>query len=302
MLNQSLELVFVILQMTIREVLHSLRNYLKGYYSDGEIQQLYINLIESLTGFKRVELISQESRALSTTEEAQYEFWLKLLMQKKPLQYVLATCWFMDLKLYVDERVLIPRPETEELADWMIRELKHLSSPSILDVGTGSGCLALSLKKHLSYSTVFACDVSLAALDVASKNAGELGLDIDFFHFDLLNFESICPFTGVDVIVSNPPYIPLADCSKLEAHVVNFEPHLALFAPTDDPLIFYKAIGNLALTQLNENGVLYLELHAPYAQETIELYKALGFGCFELRKDMQGLDRMLKVKKLQSSE
>ena len=283
--------------MTVQEAKDRLVKVLSPIYKEGESKAISLQVLEYLTGLSSVQQVMHRQTVMEEIALNRFEKITAELLDRKPLQYILETCWFMDLQLFVNQHVLIPRPETEELADWMIRDLKLQENPLILDVGTGSGCLALALKKHLPASPVFACDVCEEALVVAGRNARQNHLEISFFKLDLLAEEIICPFTLADVIVSNPPYIPLSDLSTLEEHVINHEPHLALFAPTEDPLLFYRAIAKLAMHFLKEGGSLYLELHAPYAKETADLMTGMGFVVAEIKKDMQGLERMLKVNK-----
>lgn len=289
---------FVFLQMTIRDVQNNLRNHLLNYYSEGEIQQIFFYLVEALTGLTRTEIMTHGNRQLNSIEGERYELGLQQLIQKKPLQYVIGITWFGDLKLFVDERVLIPRPETEELVHWMLKENEVQQAHRILDIGTGSGCIALLLKKNLPGVDVWAGDVSEAALKVVRMNAEAHSLELKIVKMDILQSDDL-PGTlpRFDIIVSNPPYIPFAESESIDAHVLNYEPHLALFAPNDDPLLFYKAIGRLAYSRLKNGGYLFLELHAPLAEETMKLFLGMGFKEPELRLDMQGLKRMLRLKR-----
>jgi release factor glutamine methyltransferase len=191
---------------------------------------------------------------------------------------------------------LIPRPETEELVDWIIRNLKFpFSDLRILDIGTGSGCIAISLKRKLRKAEVWACDISNEALNVARQNSSNLQAEINFVQLDFLNNEEREQLSSFDIIVSNPPYVPGKDKSTMNKIVVDFEPHTALFVPDDNALVFYSAIADFAKTHLKENGTVYCEIYENFGKEITNLFTQNGFST-ELRKDMQGKERMLKVK------
>jgi release factor glutamine methyltransferase len=218
--------------------------------------------------------------------------------------------WFYGMELYVDKAVLIPRPETEELVDWVVKDMKAsgidvfpkeatdadvTTQLKILDIGTGSGCIALALKKMLPKAEVWGCDTSEEALNVARRNGAALDIRVDFQGANFLDEAQQKFLPTVDIIVSNPPYIPLSDSTAMQQNVVGYEPHIALFVPNDDPLLFYKAIAHFARKRLYENGCIYLEIHEALGEGVISLFKAEGYQNVELRKDMQGKDRMLKV-------
>jgi release factor glutamine methyltransferase len=179
------------------------------------------------------------------------------------VQYVLNEAWFTGLKLYVDENVLIPRPETEELADMAIKDVlkNNNQSIAILDIGTGSGCIAIGLKKNLPGATVYAVDVSEGALEVARKNANENSAAIHFILSDILDEKKWIHLPGVDVIISNPPYIPVNQMEEMSNNVIKHEPHLALFVPDENPLVFYKSIAGLAEKKLLPGGKIFVEVH-----------------------------------------
>jgi release factor glutamine methyltransferase len=216
-----------------------------------------------------------------------------------PLQYVLQEAWFYGMQLYVDERVLIPRPETEELVDWVIKDSGNwepgTGNGGLLDIGTGSGCIALAIKKNLSAIEVHGCDISEAALQVAKKNAADQRSTIHFYQADILSVTARRQLPLFDIIVSNPPYIPQNDKEDMSLNVLQYEPHLALFTEDGDPLLFYRAIAGFAKDHLNKNGIIYLEIHAEMGSNIIDLYQHEGFTRIELKKDMQGRDRMVKV-------
>ncbi|MCX2474588.1 peptide chain release factor N(5)-glutamine methyltransferase [Pedobacter sp. MC2016-05] len=212
----------------------------------------------------------------------------------KPIQYILGETHFYGLVFIVNENVLIPRPETEELVDWIISDLKLKPTDSIkiFDIGTGSGCIPITLKKHLSEASVSSLDVSTDALEVAQKNAVQLNTPLSFIHADILKYSSEEKY---DVIVSNPPYIRDLEKAGMHANVLDYEPQLALFVDDNNPLIFYNAIADFAKTNLKPTGNLYLEINEFLSSETIEMLSAKGFTSIDLRKDMQFKNRMIKA-------
>lgn len=226
------------------------------------------------------------------------------LLSGRPFQYVMGTSWFYGLTLQVNEAVLIPRPETEELVHQIINDVKEWSPDSgahplrILDIGTGSGCIALALKKNLPNVQVEAMDVSAAALKVARENAENLKLEVRFMEADILEWDLVVDQElKWDVIVSNPPYITPAEKLEMEAHVLDYEPELALFAPEEAPLIFYQHIADFAGVHLKPSGALYFEINQAMGQEVVNLLEKKGFATVEVLKDMQGADRMVKARR-----
>jgi release factor glutamine methyltransferase len=219
---------------------------------------------------------------------------------------VLEEAWFYGMKLYVDENVLIPRPETEELVDWLIKEVQSsgLIVPgsqsgikNLLDIGTGSGCIPLAIKKSFPALKVHSCDISEGALNVAKKNAAAQQLNIHFHHLDILSETARNQLPVFDSIISNPPYIPQKDKTTMAANVLQYEPHTALFVDDNDPLLFYKAIAGFAASHLTKKGMVYLEIHEGMADGVIDVFKQKGFTRIELKKDLQGRDRMIRVEK-----
>jgi release factor glutamine methyltransferase len=213
-----------------------------------------------------------------------------------PMQYVLGYAWFMGRRFIVNEHVLIPRPETEELVQWIADDYKE-TDPAILDIGTGSGCIPVSLKLLLSKAKVSAIDVSAEALEVARTNAKSLDADVVFQQMNFLDTGAWESLPQYDVIVSNPPYIPETERLTLAAHVREYEPGLALFVPGDDALLFYRHIAEFGMMHLLQEGSIYCELHVDYATATEELFKSMGYSFTELRADMHGNLRMLKAKR-----
>jgi release factor glutamine methyltransferase len=223
--------------------------------------------------------------------------WNAILEKLKiqiPIQYIIGTTHFYGLEFIVDENVLIPRPETEELVDWIVKLNSKLSKKKnlkILDIGTGSGCIAVSLAKNIPNSEVFAIDVSEKALAIAKKNAILNKVPVTFLHKNILETKDLNQ--KFDIIVSNPPYVRNLEKAEIKPNVLDNEPHLALFVPDNDPLIFYKKIAELAAANLNPNGQLFFEINQYLGKETQELLEYIGLKNIELRKDIYGNDRMI---------
>jgi release factor glutamine methyltransferase len=267
---------------------------LSGLYDEAEAINISDWVMESLTGKNRLQRSLDTSLSLSETEQVTLEKYLVELMEYRPVQYVLGESYFYGMKLFVDERVLIPRPETEELADWIVKyaHQQQIKQPAVLDIGTGSGCLALAVKKSIPDATVHAVDLSEGALAVASGNAAQLNLDVRFLKMDILDVNTGSSLPQLDIIVSNPPYITLPEQESILPNVLRYEPHQALFVTNSDPLQFYKAIASFSGKYLKKNGSLFLELHRDFAADTLQYYLDKGWKA-ELKQDMQEQDRML---------
>lgn len=285
--------------MTIATAFDRLQQQLAPIYDTAEALNVADWVIESLCGQRRSEWLLQKDKELEEKEEATLEQYTAELLNHRPVQYVLGESYFYDLKLFVDERVLIPRPETEELADWILKYARELNlqAPAVLDIGTGSGCLALSLKKHLAGAEVYAADIAEGALSVAGQNAHTLGLNIHLLRADILTATGLETVPEPDIIVSNPPYITLPEQDTILPHVLHYEPHQALFVTDNDPLQFYKAIERYAAQKLQKEGSVFLELHRNFAGATKAYYEQQGWQT-ELKKDMQGAERMLHCRRV----
>lgn len=267
--------------ITKEEAFSTLRKIPGLSYTESELQLILQSAWEHVVSYPE----DQQIRVYRQIKED--------LLRNRPIQYITGKSYFSDFELYVAEGVLIPRPETDELADWIIRDWQSIHQPiDIWDIGTGSGCIAIALKRKIRSSVVHASDISTEALTIARYNAAKLGTDIHFFLDDILNDEPKS-LPGMDIIVSNPPYILPVEINDMEPHVSEHEPHLALFVRNDDPLQFYKAIEKTAKKQLKNGGILYLELHSLYAGPT-QLYFEQHQWRTTLRQDMQGKARMLK--------
>lgn len=249
-------------------------------------------VMERLTGWSKLERLVRKTELLSAGAQADYERFAAELLAGRPVQYVLGECWFCGMKFFVDEQVLIPRPETEELVEWVISEV---SGGTLLDVGTGSGCIAISLARRLPAAAVYACDVSPGALAVARQNATALGGEVRFQQLDFLDEGRWAELPAVRWLVSNPPYIPYSERGTMAAHVVDNEPALALFVPDEDALVFYRALGKFARRRLETDGALYAEIHEDLGAAVREILLAQGAKEVILRKDLQGKHRMVKA-------
>lgn len=286
--------------MTFHEARQQLVFQLYAIYDNREAGQIADMVLEYLTGWSRIDRVINKMVPLLRAQEDTLEKFTVELLQHKPIQYVLNETWFAGMRLYVDERVLIPRPETEELVDWIIKDVQsqpQLENSKILDIGTGSGCIALGLKKGMPVCDVQCCDISKDALQVAKQNASENNLFITFHLLDILREEEFSRLPSFDLIVSNPPYISIKEKNEIEPNVLNYEPHLALFVEINEPLLFYKAILLFARTNLTKTGSLYFEVHEKSAKSIVEMIVKEGFSEVEIRKDMQGKDRMVKARR-----
>ena len=290
--------------MTIHEASQQLRFQLFHIYDEREAGNITDLVMENITGWQKIDRVVNKIAAITGKQQQLLENYTHALLNHTPLQYVLHEAWFYGIKLYVDENVLIPRPETEELVDWVIKEVhsslfithrEGLHTKKIIDIGTGSGCIPLAIKKSLPSFEVHSCDISEAALNVAGKNAAYLKLSVPFHLLDILLEKDRDQLPSFDIIISNPPYIPQKDKTAMAANVLQYEPHLALFVEDTDPLLFYNAIADFAISHLTKNGIIYLEIHEEMAQAVMHLYKQKGFANIELKKDLQGRDRMVRV-------
>ncbi|TCJ17495.1 peptide chain release factor N(5)-glutamine methyltransferase [Flaviaesturariibacter flavus] len=287
-----------------------LRNQLESMYDPGESAAIAALALEHVTGLRRGEWLLRREEPLSGEEEQALRDTAARLLRQEPIQYISGRSFFYGLELYVNPSVLIPRPETEELVDWIVKDLLELGLPvfdkketeadatallKILDVGTGSGCIALALKSKMPRAEVWGCDVSDEALNVARRNGSDNNIRVDFQGVDFLDEAQQRLLPSVDVLVSNPPYIPLKDKTSMHSNVVEWEPHTALFVPDNDALLFYRAIARFAPRRLHAGGRIYLEIHEDLGNAVVQLFREAGYESVELRKDMQGKDRMVRV-------
>jgi release factor glutamine methyltransferase len=269
-----------------------------SFYTEREITTFYKESLKKRLNLTDADLILQKEIRLSESDLLYFRSVVKRLQNQEPFQYILGETYFYDLVIRCDERALIPRPETEELVEWICSSVNKNEKLEILDVCTGSGCIALALKSILKSSNVSATDISLEAIALAKKNAMLLALDIHFLQDNaLVEDTDLFESNSLDLIVSNPPYIPMKEKEIMEKNVLDFEPHLALFVADETPLIFYRAIAEKAIKLLKPNAWLFFELHESYAEQTKELILDVGFDEVEIKLDLQGKSRMLKAKK-----
>ena len=285
--------------MTIHEANLQLLFRLYEIYDDREAANIADLVMENITGWKRIDRVTNKLVKMSDVMTQQLEKYTYELLTHKPVQYVLHEVWFAGLKLYVDENVLIPRPETEELVDLIIKEFKkdrhHIANREnkILDIGTGSGCIPVAIKKYLADAEVFSMDISDKALDVAKKNAELNEVRLNFIHADILDEQQWDEISLVDIIVSNPPYIPSNEKSLMADNVTKFEPHLALFVPDNDALKFYKVIAAFAKKKLLPEGKIFVEVHENFAEAVKDVFSYLGD--VQIKNDMQGKQRFVVI-------
>ena len=277
-------------------IVNEIREALRGIYPDSEALSLAKMLLVEAFGFSTLELYGGKDKEISGNRRGDLDKMLSRLQKNEPIQYVLGKETFCGLDFEVDSNVLIPRPETCELVEWIVADRKSSASSHILDIGTGSGCISISLAKFLQGAKVEAWDISQGALDVARRNAQRNGVEVLFRHQDVL--DALPEGAVYDVIVSNPPYIAEKEKLDMEANVLDWEPSTALFVPDADPLLFYRKIAELGLSMLKTGGALYFEINRAYGQETVNMLESLNYSQIELRKDEWGNDRMIKAYKL----
>jgi release factor glutamine methyltransferase len=281
--------------MTTREAEKSLIDSLKPFYSDGEAQSISAMVIDHITGKNHSQRIAANTRHLTDDENKKLTQIRERLLLQEPIQYILQEAWFYNLKFYVDPAVLIPRPETEELVKWILDDVKlPFERLRILDIGSGSGCIPIALKYHLPGAEVWGCDISDDALLVARRNADALGTAVDFVQLDFLDDGQRKQLPIVDIIISNPPYVPKRERESLAPNVREHEPEQALFVTDDDPLIFYKALAAFGKEHLSKQGLIYCEIHENAGEAVVSLFHAAGY-CTEMKRDMQGKERLVKV-------
>ncbi len=268
------------------------REELSHAYPRLEIDHFFAMTAYELLGYSRAEIQINRNESVENSKVERIDSIIQGLQVYEPIQYLLGFSDFYGLRFKVNSNVLIPRPETEELVRWVLDESED-SVQSILDLGTGSGCIAISLKKAMPHAQVFGVDKSVEALNLAQHNAKINDVNMEFFGFDILKQESL-GFMNFDIMVSNPPYVTYEDKEKMERNVLDFEPHIALFVPEDDPLIFYRNIVDLAEGHLKKGGKIFFEINESFDAEIRSLLTDRGFTSVEIRKDLNGRFRMAK--------
>lgn len=262
---------------------------LKKVYSSREAQNIFYTLMEDGHGVTKMDLLNKTDFDLN---EEVLETQVERLINNQPVQHITGISHFYGRQFIVSGDVLIPRPETEELVDWIVNENQG-TNPSIWDIGTGSGCIAISLNITMPSSSVYGMDLSQAALKIAEQNNGQLDAKVSFLCLDVLNAMPELP--SPDIIVSNPPYIPESERMNMDRNVTEFEPGISLFVPDGDALVFYRRIAQIGQEKLGPGGKLYFEIHENKGQDVSELLKELGYSDVVVKKDMQGKSRMVKA-------
>ncbi|WP_316931492.1 peptide chain release factor N(5)-glutamine methyltransferase [Maribacter antarcticus] len=284
--------------MLLKEIKIVFHTELDRHYGAQEVASFFYLLIDYFLGLEKFVLALQPELVIGKESEALLFNAITQLKQDIPIQYIIGETGFMDLIFKVSPSVLIPRPETEDLVRWIVADNQGKPSQylSILDIGTGSGCISISLAKGLEGCKMKAMDISSDALELAKANAVSNGVKIDFLQHDILKGEpELEASVSFDIIVSNPPYVRELEKKEMQANVLNHEPKIALFIPDEDPLLFYKAIASFAAQHLVKNGSLYLEINQYLGAETVALLQSYPFKAVELRKDIFGNDRMIKA-------
>lgn len=276
---------------------------LSSVYPQSEIDSFFFILIEEILGFKRIDSVLKADFLIPSDVLNQLQNITERLLKEEPIQYIIGNTEFYGLPFLVNKNTLIPRPETEELVEWIITEVseahgKNIINFSILDIGTGTGCIPISIKRNLPNTIVSAIDVSSEALKVARKNAKLNTVEINFIEQDILytdDLNQVLDSKKIDIIVSNPPYVRNLEKVEIKNNVLENEPHLALFVEDNNSLIFYDKIANLAVKHLTKNGLLFFEINQYLGNETVEMLTKKGFKNIELKKDFVGNDRMIKA-------
>jgi len=271
-----------------------IRDNLSTHYSKQEIESLGRLILEKITGYSRLGFHLNQHETISAANLTQIKEITDRLVRFEPIQYILGETEFYGAIIKVNPAVLIPRPETEELVDWIVNDYRG-SNPSILDIGTGSGCIPVTLVKNLPGASAEGWDISVDALAVAKENAKINNTEVDFHCVDILNLNISSSPKKYDIIVSNPPYVTIAEQQAMLQNVTDYEPHLALFVPDEDALIFYRAISDMARIHLNPGGNLYFEINEQFANQVSHLLADRGFVNITVRKDINEKQRMMKA-------
>ncbi len=283
--------------MTLKEYRNHFKSKLKNIYPEEEIGSFFYLLSEKYLLLPRFEVTFQMDLKLSIDDISKFDEALNQLEKEVPIQYILGETEFYGLPFKVNSSVLIPRPETEELVEWIIKDCVEIKQPiTILDIGTGSGCIAISLANKIPYSKIDALDISAKAIEIAKENAKLNQVPITFSEQDILALNKLDK--TYDIFVSNPPYVTISEKQKMQANVLNYEPHKALFVPDENALLFYKSIAEIALKSLKRNGNLYFEINEAFGPEIVGILNELGYENVTLKKDLFGKDRMVKATNL----
>jgi len=293
-----------IISNKLKDIVSFFKQELNGLYDERELRSIIFIIMEDFTGYSSSQLLTNEDHTVSESTLLKINFAIKDLKEYKPLQYILGYATFYNLKLKVTSDVMIPRPETEELVKWVIddnkyaREIKIENEPKnlkLVDIGTGSGCISIAIKKNIPEISIKAIDISEHALKVAKKNAELNKVEINFFQHDIFDKNLYGFKFKIDIIVSNPPYVRESEKALMSPNVLDYEPELALFVKDEQALAYYEAIANFSLLRLKPKGHIYLEVNEALALETSEIFILKGFKKIKLRQDIHGKNRMLRI-------
>ena len=280
--------------MTIDSLMKHIASELSSFYPPGEINGFIKIILGKITGLTFNEMIVNKYRELPDSTFAKLQNILESLKKFEPVQYIIAETEFFGLPFMVNPSVLIPRPETEELVDWIISENKN-NSIKILDIGTGSGCIGVTLAVNLKNAEVVAMDNSPEAIDTARKNAALNNATVHYIVDDIFSAKEMNSHGPFDIIVSNPPYVLESEKMQMEENVLNYEPHQALFVPDEDPLIFYRTIASFAFNNLRSQGKIYVEINEAFGDGVADIFMNAGFRETNIRRDINGKQRMVKA-------
>jgi release factor glutamine methyltransferase len=279
--------------MSLQDTKQAIKHQLGNLYDAIEMNSMVNIIIEEVTGWDALHQNIHKNDALETSQIEQLDHYVEQLLNGKPLQYIIQKAWFLGKAYFVNEAVLIPRPETEELVEWIIEYAQIINKPlSILDIGTGSGCIPISLKLAIPNAHITAIDISKEALAIAEQNAANYHTEIEWIAQDILQTKQLKD--RYDIMVSNPPYIPLREKLAMEKQVADHEPEIALFVPDQFPLIFYSKIAHIGKSALKPNGQLFFEIHYDQGEAIIALLNEMGYHA-ELKQDIFGKDRMVRA-------
>ena len=279
--------------MSLQDTKQAIKHQLGNLYDAIEMNSMVNIIIEEVTGWDALHQNIHKNDALEPYQIEQLDHYVEQLLTGKPLQYIIQKAWFLGKAYFVNEAVLIPRPETEELVEWIIEYAQIINKPlSILDIGTGSGCIPISLKLAIPNAHITAIDISKEALAIAEQNAASYHTEIEWIAQDILQTKQLKD--RYDIMVSNPPYIPLREKLAMQKQVADHEPEIALFVPDQFPLIFYSKIAHIGKSALKPNGQLFFEIHYDQGEAIIALLDEMGYHA-ELRQDIFGKDRMVRA-------
>lgn len=289
--------------MTLRELKSKFLIDLELIYPKEEILSFFFLLAQHELNMTRAEIAVEPNKVILQKNESFFINALRHLKEEKPIHYIIGETEFYGLRIKVNNKVLIPRPETEELVDWVLKEFRGQKSEiRILDIGTGSGCLAIALAKHLSHATIYGLDVSKDVIQIAKHNAELNNVKVIFFQQDILNSDVMLSLSKhlsepiqFDIIISNPPYVRELEKHEIQQNVLQYEPHMALFVDDENPLLFYDKIADFAKQSLSSKGMLFFEINQYLGKETSNLLQQKGFKSIELRKDIFENERMIKT-------